>query len=109
MSDQEQLPVQVVVGELVATRVRKYRKSVPEAHQKSLDTRIRWLWHQRFGTVQTVYLQSPDILDRTAATLIIQAIMAKDLDAISQVFQRIEGGALVDTIVLDRSQVEMRL
>jgi predicted peroxiredoxin len=59
--------------------------------------------------VQTVYTSSPDILDRTAATLIIQAIMAKDLDAISQIFQRIEGGAIEDVIVQERAQVEMRL
>ena len=90
-------------------RARRYRVRIPEAHTASLDTRIRWLWHQRFGTVQSVYNASPDMLDRTAAILIIQAIMAKDLDCISQIFQRIEGGAEVDVVVLERSQVEMRL
>jgi hypothetical protein len=95
--------------EVVAYRQRKYRKAVPEAHRGSLDTRIKWLWHQRFGTVQTIFLQSPDILDKTAATLIIQAIMAKDLDAISQIFQRIEGGSIEDAELLEKTQVEMRL
>jgi hypothetical protein len=106
---EEHALIPVVTEEVVAFRVRKYRRQIPEAHSVSLDTRIKWLWHQRFGTVQTVYTSSPDILDRTAATLIIQAIMAKDLDAISQIFQRIEGGAIEDVIVQERAQVEMRL
>lgn len=79
--------------ELVA---RKFRKRVPETHRVSLDTRIQWLWHQRFGTVQTIWKDSPDVLDHTAATLILQAIMGKDLDSIAQLFQRLEGGALED-------------
>jgi hypothetical protein len=107
VSERELIPV--VTDEVVAFRVRKYRKRIPEAHCASLDTRIKWLWHQRFGTVQTVYNHSPDILDKTAATLIIQAIMARDLDAISQILQRIEGGALVDVELLENAQVEMRL
>ena len=76
--------------------VRKFRKQVPESHRASLDTRIQWLWHQRFGTVQMVWKESGDILDHTAATLILQAIMGKDLDSITQLFQRLEGGPLVD-------------
>lgn len=75
---------------------RKYRKAIPDAWRTSLDTRIQWLWHQRFGTVQMVWKDSPDILDHTAATLILQAIMAKDLDSIDQIFQRLEGGATHD-------------
>jgi len=106
----EQLPVPITFEDELATiRQRRYRQRVPEAHCGSLDTRIKWLWHQRFGTVQTVFGRSPDILDRTAATLIIQAIMAKDLDAINQIFQRIEGGSLEDVLVLENAQVEMRL
>lgn len=101
--------IPIVIDEVVTFQQRRYRRQVPEAHSGSLDTRIKWLWHQRFGTVQTIFNGSPDVLDRTAATLIIQAIMAKDLDAISQLFQRIEGGAIEDHELLDRSQVEMRL
>lgn len=101
--------IPVVVEEVVAFRARKYRRRIPEAHCNSLDTRIKWLWHQRFGTVQTIFNSSPDVLDRTAATLIIQAIMAKDLDAINQLFQRIEGGSIEDDQLLERAQVEMRL
>lgn len=81
--------------------VRTYRTSVPEDHRASLDTRLHWLWHQRFGTVQTVYSRSDDILDVTAATLILQCIMAKDLRSIQQLFQRIEGGPSEDQGLAD--------
>lgn len=85
-------------AELVLARgiQRKYRKRVPEAHRASIDTRIQWLWNQRFGTVQSVWQESTDVLDKTAATLILQAIIAKDLDSIIQLFQRLEGGAVPD-------------
>lgn len=84
-----------------AVPVRNFRTSVPEEHRSSLDTRIHWLWHQRFGTVQTVYSRSPDILDVTAATLLLQCIMAKDLRSIQQLFQRIEGGPLEDQVLAE--------
>ena len=77
--------------------IHKFRKEIPEEHRENLDTRLFWLWHQRFGTVQTVYQNSSDILDVTAATLILQAIIARDLQSIRQLFQRLEGGALFDT------------
>jgi len=83
--------------------IRTYRTSIPEDHRASLDTRLHWLWHQRFGTVQTVYSRSPDILDVTAATLILQCVMAKDLRSIQQLFQRIEGGASEDQALADES------
>jgi hypothetical protein len=85
--------------------VRKYRHRIPEQHRASLDTRIVWLWHQRFGTVQTIWKDSPDILDHTAATLFLQAILAKDLDSIEQIFHRLEGGPLPDEDVLNRIRV----
>lgn len=75
----------------------RFRKEVPPDHRESLDTRLLWLWHQRFGTVQTIYSQSPDILDVTAATLILQAIMARDLRSIQQLFTRLEGGSQYDS------------
>ena len=83
--------------------VRSWRKQVPEEHRGSLDTRLHWLWHQRFGTVQTVYSQSTDILDVTAATLILQCILARDLKSIQQLFQRIEGGAMTDHELIEDS------
>ncbi len=82
--------------------VRKYRRQVPDSHRQSLDTRLVWLWHQRFGTVQMVWKESKDVLDHTAATLILQAIMGKDLESISQLFQRLEGGALIDAELVER-------
>lgn len=76
--------------------VRKFRKAVPESHRSSLDTRLQWLWHQRFGTVQMIWKESEDVLDHTAATLILQAIMGRDLNSIELLFQRLEGGAVGD-------------
>lgn len=81
--------------------VKNYRTSVPSEHRASLDTRLRWLWLQRFGTVQTIYSRSEDILDVTAATLILQCIMARDLKSIQQLFTRLEGGAIYDKEVAE--------
>jgi len=88
---------------------RKFRRQIPDSHRTSLDTRIVWLWHQRFGTVQTVWKDSKDILDHTAATLVLQAIMGKDLDSIQQLFQRLEGGSLTDDLVQTRAEEQMRV
>jgi len=93
----------------VAVPARKYRKQVPDSHRTSLDSRIVWLWHQKYGTVQTVFKESRDVLDQTAATLIMQAILGKDLESMNQVFQRLEGGALVDEDVLSRAEAEIRV
>lgn len=82
---------------------RKFRSRVPEAHRASIDTRLVWLWNQRFGTVQTVWRDSPDTLDKTAATLILQAILVRDLESIRLLFLRIEGGPQADSVLLDRS------
>lgn len=90
---------------------RKYRGAIPEVHRASLDTRLQWLWHQRFGTVQTVWLHSRatnEVLDHTACTLVLQAIMGKDLDSIIQLFQRLEGAALVDDEVLAREDADAK-
>jgi hypothetical protein len=89
--------------------VRKFRRTIPEAHRASLDTRLRWLWHQRFGTVQMVWQSTDDILDKTAATLVLQAIMARDLDSISQLLHRIEGGAIGDRELLERVEQSIRI
>jgi hypothetical protein len=83
------------MSELV--QVRKFRRQIPDAHRTSLDTRIQWLWNQRFGTVQMVWQQSKDVLDHTAATLILQAIMGKDLESIVLIFDRLEGAPVADT------------
>jgi hypothetical protein len=90
-----------MASELVATGQRRWRREIPDKHRASLDTRVVWLWNQRFGVVQTVYNESPDVLDKTAATLILQAIMARDLVSIRQVFQRLEGGSQFDDEVIE--------
>lgn len=82
--------------------VRKFRKEIPSAHRHSLDTRLLWLWHQRFGTVQMIWKESKDVLDHTACTLVLQAIMGSDLESINQLFQRIEGGAQDDVDLLEK-------
>lgn len=94
--------------ELVPVR-RAYKASIPKEHQASLDTRIMWLWNQRFGQVQAIWKDSRDVLDHTAADLILQAIMAKDLTAINLVFQRIEGGSISDEQALDREPDTIRV
>ena len=85
----------------VAVSERRFRHSIPEKHRTSLDTRIQWLWNQRSGTVQSVWEQSKDMLDRTAATIILQALFGKDLRSIELIFKRLEGGAVEDTINAD--------
>lgn len=97
------------MSELVHVPQRKYRSQVPDVHRASLDTRLMWLWNQRFGTVQMVWKDSPDVLDHTAATLILQAIIAKDLESIVLLFQRLEGGSLPDDVVLERTEQAMRV
>ena len=79
----------------------RFRNQVPDAHRKSIDTRFAWLWNQRFGTVQTICMESTDLLDNTACTLILQAIMGRDLESISMLFNRLEGGALSDEQLAD--------
>lgn len=96
-------------GEVIPIEDRRWRSSIPESHRASLDSRVAWLWHQRFGTVQTVYIKSDDLLDRTAATLIIQAIMAKDLKSITQLFQRLEGGSIYDEEIVDPDKDSLRI
>ncbi len=76
-------------------------------HRISLDTRIRWLFNQRFGTIQAVYQDSPDLLDRTAATMFITAIWSKDLDSIMLIYKRIEGGPILDEELVARATLRV--
>ena len=93
--------------EIVPVPEYRFRKQIPDSHRVSLDTRIIWLWHQRFGTVQMVWKDSTDVLDHTAATLILQAIMAKDLASIAQLFQRLEGGPVMDEVLLEGDSIRI--
>jgi hypothetical protein len=56
-----------------------------------------------------IWKDSPDVLDKTAATLFLQAVLAKDLDSIAQIFQRLEGGALTDEALLEQAESQMRV
>lgn len=87
--------------------VRKFRKRIPDAHRLSADTRIQWLWMQRFGTIQTIWNETDDILDRTACMLFMQAVMAKDLNSIQLIFRRLEGGAITDDENLERTTLKI--
>lgn len=68
-----------------------FRSQIPKAHRFSIATRLKWLWNQRFGTLQRVHQESPDTLDRTAAFIILQAIVARDLDNMIVLFRQLEG------------------
>ena len=89
----------MTMTELVSAPDRRFRKEIPEKHRTNLDTRIQWLWNQRSGTVQAVWEGTPDVLDRTAATMILQALFGKDLNTIALIFRRLEGGAVEDTVI----------
>lgn len=91
-----------MAGSEVELSQHRFRNSIPVEHRKSIDTRLAWLWNQRFGTVQQVWQSSKDLLDHTAATLILQAVFGKDLDSISQILQRLEGGAVFDSVLADK-------
>lgn len=83
---------------------RRFRSEVPKEHQLSVDTRLAWLWNQRSGTVQAVWDGSPDVLDRMAATMLLQALFGKDLNSIALIYRRLEGGAQDDTVIADEDE-----
>lgn len=89
--------------ELIPTPDRRFRSAVPEKHRTNLDTRLQWLWNQRSGTVQAVWENTTDVLDRTAATMILQALFGKDLNSIALIFRRLEGGAVEDTVIAEQT------
>lgn len=79
----------------------KYRKSIPDAHMASADTKLRWLWNQRFGTLQRIWQETNDGETKMAATLLLNAAYGGDIPSIGIVFNRLEGGAMQDTDLLD--------
>ena len=85
--------------------VRKFRRRIPKEHLTSLDSRIQWLWHQRWGTIQTIWKESTDVLDHMACTMFLQAVLAKDLNSVTLLFQRLEGGAVPDQQLVEESLV----
>lgn len=93
-----------MVSELIP--VRKYRNAIPPEYRRNMHTRVYWLWHQRFGTIQKVYSTSRDLYDRTACTLFMFAIVSGKLWAIKQIFQYLEGGAMTDQMLEERKSSE---
>ena len=89
--------------------VKKYRTGIPAEHMKSMDTMIQWLWHQRFGTIQRISLEAENAEVQTVCSLFLQAIMAKDLESIQQILSRLEGGAVMDTEVLEQDPQQIRV
>lgn len=83
---------------------KKYRGSIPPEHCTSIDTKLRWLWNQRFGTVQKIWQETEDADTKAAATLCLNAAYVGDLSAINIVLNRLEGGALTDEDLLDFSE-----
>jgi len=84
-----------------------FRGAVPEEHRVSLDTRIRWLFHQRFGTIQKIYQETDDLLDRTAAQMFITAIWHHDLDSVMLIYNRLEGGPIMDEELVQRQTLRV--
>jgi len=83
---------------------KKYRSSIPEEHLTSIDTKLRWLWNQRFGTLQKIWQETEDAETKAAATLLLNAAYIGDLASINLVLMRLEGGALTDQDLLDFSE-----
>ena len=84
-----------------------FRRSIPKEHRASLDTRILWLYNQRFGTIQQVYQSSDDLDDRTVASLFINAIWHRDLDSIAMIYRRLEGGPVTDEEQLAKTNLRV--
>lgn len=83
---------------------KKYRSAIPEEHSSSIDTKLRWLWNQRFGTVQKIWQETEDADTKAAATLCLNAAYIGDMSAINIVLNRLEGGVLNDEDLLDFSE-----
>lgn len=94
------------MSEVVSLR-QNFRRSIPKEHRASLDTRILWLYNQRFGTIQQVYQSSDDLDDRTVASLFINAIWHKDLDSIAMIYRRLEGGPVTDEEQLAKTNLRV--
>ena len=46
-----------------------------------------------------VHQNSPDVLDQTAASMILQALFSRNLNAIALIFKRLEGSAVPDDVL----------
>ena len=91
-------------SDLVPVSDYRFRGTIPKEWRKSIDTRLYWLWHQRLGTLQQIREKTDDVLDRTAAELVMEAVYGDDLNPLLLLLQRLEGGAVRDTEI-DQGEV----
>lgn len=84
--------------------VRKFRQDIPAEHCGSTDTKLRWLWNQRFGTVQTIWQNAEDGDTKAAAALCLNAAYTGNLTAINLLLNRLEGSAMTDEDLLGVSE-----
>ena len=87
-------------AEGVATTNRRFRGEIPAEHCGSADTKLRWLWNQRFGTVQSIWQNTTDGDTKAACALVLNAAYVGNLASISLLLQRLEGGAKTDEDLL---------
>ncbi|QKY80412.1 hypothetical protein SEA_PABST_54 [Microbacterium phage Pabst] len=80
---------------------RRMPSNIPEEHRTTDDTRIAWLWNQRLIVVQNIWSNTSNIRDRMAAALILGAAYQANMASIELVFKRLEGGAILDTEIID--------
>jgi hypothetical protein len=84
---------------------KRLKSNIPEEHRASADTRVQWLWNQRLIVVQSIYMRTDDILDKMAATLVIQAAWSGHLPSIELVLKRLEGGAIPDQAIVEEDSL----
>lgn len=80
---------------------RRMPSNIPEEHRTTDDTRIAWLWNQRLIVVQNIWLNTSNIRDRMTAALVLGAAYQANMTSIELVFKRLEGGAILDTEIID--------
>lgn len=85
----------------------KFRSEIPKEHCTSADTKLRWLWNQRLGTIQTIWQNTQDGDTKIAATLCLNASVVGDMTSINLLINRLEGGAMTDEDMLDFSSDAM--
>ena len=81
--------------------VSRFRSEIPKEHCATADTKIRWLWNQRFGTIQTIWQQSTDGTTKAAAALCMSAAYTGDMSSIGLLLHRLEGGPVTDEDLLE--------
>ena len=81
--------------------IKRLRHDIPEEHRVTDDARIEWLWNQRTAVVQSIFMNTRNIRDKMAATLVLTATLSANLQSIELVLLRLEGGSKSDQAVLE--------